>query len=318
MREIGEFVKLYKVKIPFHKHLDYYLGLLRQSAEFSKLDDWLAAFLSMEKNHPSIYKYKQPIFDELKKLITESSQYRAFDSAVVPLSPFTWDQNFSREFNYYISVDLVQANWSTLECFTPQDERVGKYWYRSWENFFESNLGSDHQALILSKSFRQYVLGNLNPNKSMAFQKVFMSDVANVLSQAVDSKIGLNADEIILCLPREKIVDTLHAIRNRLLWIRGGEYDEGFVLGNQFTSVYGYKTTVFSLDGKVKTVYDSAEMDKDFLKEKYKTLVGVPGNEFYMYFKAFILGQEIEERDCLFDMDGRLAKWIELPSVLSR
>ena len=41
-----------------------------------------------------------------------------------------------------------------------------------------------------------------------------------------------------------------------------------------------------------------------------QSLFGVPGNQFFMYYKQHILKRELEERDLLFWCDDRLAKWV--------
>ena len=47
-----------------------------------------------------------------------------------------------------------------------------------------------------------------------------------------------------------------------------------------------------------------------------KSLYKVPGNEFYMYFKRFILLQDFEHRDLLFMENGKIAKWVDFPKSM--
>jgi hypothetical protein len=45
--------------------------------------------------------------------------------------------------------------------------------------------------------------------------------------------------------------------------------------------------------------------------ENYKTLHGVPGNKFYMYFKKYIIDKPLDDRDLIFKLDNELCKWID-------
>ena len=60
-------------------------------------------------------------------------------------------------------------------------------------------------------------------------------------------------------------------------------------------------------EGYRKTVYDVTGAG---LVPRYRTLTRVPGNQFYLYFKEFILEGPFDDRDLYFRHDGRLARWV--------
>jgi hypothetical protein len=71
-------------------------------------------------------------------------------------------------------------------------------------------------------------------------------------------------------------------------------------------------TTVFIMNKISKGIYAKTIffLTNDSLVQSHKTLFGCPGNVYYMNFKKYILEKEVEEKDCLFFLDNRLAKWV--------
>lgn len=69
---------------------------------------------------------------------------------------------------------------------------------------------------------------------------------------------------------------------------------------------------VFKLESLEKNKYIKTHYNVKMggLSENYISLVGIPGNEFFMYFKKYILKEEIDERDLYFIVDKKLAKWV--------
>ena len=59
---------------------------------------------------------------------------------------------------------------------------------------------------------------------------------------------------------------------------------------------------IFSLGGEKTKLEESGK--------SYRKLIGVPGNQFYIYFKKYTLQEPLEERDLFFQQDNQLAKWI--------
>ncbi len=69
--------------------------------------------------------------------------------------------------------------------------------------------------------------------------------------------------------------------------------------------------TVEHVENKSKIIIKNI-VDEKF-KIKYRTLFGVPGNQFYFYYKKYILNEPVEIRDLYFWNDNKLAIWVMDP-----
>ena len=61
----------------------------------------------------------------------------------------------------------------------------------------------------------------------------------------------------------------------------------------------------------MRTELDITHLDHDTLTTKKKILVGVPSNRFYRYLRTHLLREPLQDKDLVFLMDGRKARWLE-------
>jgi hypothetical protein len=276
--------KLYPVKIPVKQHAGYYLEMLSRSPEFNKLPEWIKDCVDFEASQGVDSKHKVmsntvahfldmgvlEMLNEPKLMsgITESSRQNLPSKSLE-----------IREGEVYLSLDIRQANWSVLNYTL----RLG---LPDWETYTSETLGM-HPALVNSKSFRQAVLGNLNPKRQSVLQKEITLKHLDMLKQ--ENVVSMNTEEIIITVKSPEKVDEVL----KMDWILP-------VKGKLFTSshIVNFGETV-----RVDTI-----LNNDF-STKYKKLTAVNGNRFFMHFKTLILNDLIEPRDLLFINDRHLAKW---------
>ncbi len=316
MKSISEFERLYKVNIPFHEEFEYYYQLLIQSKEYS---GWLPVarsnFESLEDHALSIGKtvadYKYNKLNEIVDYIRASDTYQSFQNFDI--------QSLSKQLSYkkdnrskgfhadndestiFLSIDIVSANYSTMKARFNKNNDLCESWIALTEKF------GIHKGLGESKSFRQYVFGNLNPNRNQTLQQNFISGIAKAFDDFVNDDnaktIYVTHDEIITPLSDTKGLRSIsqNQIKN---------FINNHVKNNyEFELPLKYSTFKIERIEDRRKIYIEQHLDESG-SVKHKSLFGVPGPKYYMYFKKYILNQELEDRDLFFENDGSLAKWV--------
>jgi hypothetical protein len=208
--------------------------------------------------------------------------------------------NDFKEGKIYISVDLVEANWSVLKKYViGEDILETMNWYEYTTSRFQL-----HPAVAHSKSFRQYILGNTNPKRLNRLTELAMQKIINTIKEQIPESniVSINSDEIIMEedfllieLPENtnlvdiiKILDTLNLdLETRIKIYTMSEYKNHGELV-RVKNFYNYQ------------MYPS-----------HKELFAVVGTRFYIHYKNLILGEkELDERDLLYMNGGFESKWI--------
>ncbi len=309
IKEITEFAKLFKLNIPVNEHFEYYIQTLSHSFEFrdivalvnnySDFEDWLK-----ENGYNNVGHYKMGYVYELILNHLKSSQAylkcQEFDYSTFKF--YERDLLKIHEGNFMLSLDISSANFQAMKIFDQDNELKS-----SWKELCDSL--KIHPVISSSKSFRQVLFGNLNPKRFQKIQHRNMIMLAEELEKAfsMEEVISISHDEIIMNLGEDQkdahqkanmILKAVESIRAQRL----EKCEPWMGLGSKIFTINKIAKGIY-----VKTIFFLVE---DSIVESYKTLFGCPGNMFYMYFKKHILGKEVEERDCLFSIENRLAKWI--------
>lgn len=295
MRDVGEFAKLYKLKIPVEDHFSYYLDLLARSAEFSALPRQFAAFEALEARLSEKDKTFKSFYHDTLKMLAEHIKKSTAYSQVEQQDLLKLRKLKSHTFQpvpekRYVSIDIRTANWTVLKCY-----ESGPEFPILWEDYCTD------PALGLSKSFRQIVFGNTNPKRFTHIQEHISATLYAIICNEFELA-GASADEIIVAASGANAVQR---------YMDENIYREAF----GFKYPIPFKLTEFTQEKIGKDQYVRNVCANGALL--YKTLLGVPGNMFYMFFKKFILDMPIEERDLLFTQDGLIAKWVSLPSAIT-
>jgi len=110
-----------------------------------------------------------------------------------------------------------------------------------------------------------------------------------------------------LDIPTNKILNALSEGINVL-------NDSVFELGTHFKYNLFVFEAITKKDRGIRTFY-KVNFDKDpkiavGITEICQRLYGVPGNQFYIFFKQHILHEDVQEEDLYFYTENRLAKWV--------
>ena len=144
------------------------------------------------------------------------------------------------------------------------------------------------------------IFGNLNPSRQQNFQA---KEIAKIVKFAetfnlMKDVIYINHDEIIFCIDEDK---------SRFDYLAN-------CLNPSFTDQIKLKFKLFKLNQIESDIFIKFVEKEQFdgIEKEIKTeeLVGVAGNQFYLYFKKHILKEAIKERDLYFINDNKLAKWV--------
>ena len=185
---------------------------------------------------------------------------------------------------YFISYDIPKANYFVLKDFDHENE-----FPETWEIFCYQN--GVPFIFSISKMFRQIVFGNTNPRKFQKIQSEYVDDLITVVGPNIDPELSepsfKSADELIQRYKNEPIQLQLNRTpKHKIFKLTPFEFEH---IERDY-----YVKTIYNMDGY----------------KQYRTLYGVPGSMFYMYFKQNVLGQELDDRDLLFWTEKRLAKWV--------
>jgi len=308
IKEIAEFAKLFKLNIPVEEHFEYYINTLSKSFEFkdivltvnnySEFEDWLK-----ENGYNNVGHYKMGyVYETIKNYLATSEAYKKcqeFDYSQTKF--YTKDHLKMYEGNFMLSLDFSSANFQSMKIFDQNNEMK-----RSW-----IELCADlkiHPVVSFSKSFRQVVFGNLNPKRFQHIQHYHILKLVEDLEKILppDNIIFVSHDELVMNLGDEE-----SAARERMLQIL--EVVQKIQLSRMSNETWmEVKPTIFKMNKISKGIYVKTIFFyvNETIFQAYKTLFGCPGNLYYMNFKKYILEEEVEERDCLFSLDNRIAKWI--------
>lgn len=296
--DINEFCKFFKVHVPVHSEQEYYFEQLKKSNEYFWLTDAILSFQEWEKE---LQEKNLKIGEEKRKylelLISVLKTSRVYNLSLVE------DKNERESFfdlrkenlnRHWFSIDLKSANFTLFKFLDSENELPS-----SWDELLK--LHNIPNVLHKSKSFRQVVFGNIKPKQT---QKLIFSKLTSQIKSRIDTElqcqkncIYLSADEMIYSFESEKEA-------------RYFEYNFPWQVENELNIRLNFSTFFpYKIPGKEFYYANVITRAPERLKQ-FKKLIGVPGNQFYFYFKKFVLNQEVEERDLFFQQDGQLAKWV--------
>lgn len=324
IKDIDEFCRLYKINIPINEEFDYYISTLLKSPEynFEDLEKKINDFAQLEKyaetnNFSSVSKLKMYCLDTLVEYIKATNAYVTLQEKELPkkqLNTKDWTSTVL-DSDMLMSIDFKSANYSVLKTFDNSNELKG-----SWRKLCESLLIPE--ALIESKSFRQIVFGNCSPKKLQTFQHGHIMTITEELKNS-----GIVLDNNLVFVSHDEFIVKICSISDddveeKMLNLK--KHTEKIILDNNINMPIHSKIFALKKIGKNKYIKHNFDLSKgfvadfsrfefpvpEFLSNGYKSLIGVPGNKFYMYFKKHILNEPIEKRDLYFMNDGELASWV--------
>ncbi len=315
MKDIRDFCKLFSINIPVEKHFNYYVKTLIQAGDIS-LEKKLKVYEAFERTVLSAYDEKMRWFGKLTTII-ESTQaytilkdldiqsYNSF-SQVPEYGQFNHIAEYANDKHEFISFDIVSANFQTLKLFDKENE-LGA----SWEDFlFKHEVP---EVFKLSKSFRQYIFGNLNPKRYAKIQSHIMNKLHHYFitnNMEVPPLVMKSNDELIYALPNFNEIN-----KNRPDYLDYFDFSCMFdtdLLNIYYKSRYNEEINFKCTNYTLKSIGKQKYLKTEFVnREEKKSLLGVEGNQFYMYLKKYIIDDHLNNIDKMFTNDGKVAMWLD-------
>lgn len=278
IRDIKGFCKLFDLNIPDYNHFDYYISQLYKLNRYKNIYTLIELYETAEADIDNLFEYRM---DKSKEIIEFLENTRAYNE--LNLDNLIVDLPISKSFQYqpdkkYLSIDMKEANWSILKKYDPDFLNELDISYKDFLSKF-----SIPELFHHSKSFRQFIFGNINPKRQSKAQRVYMEKIIKLINNLELECI--KNDELIYSY--EKYSD----IENEINKIDISEF----------------KIKLFSVDRvedfRIDTIFDSND------NILYQEMIGCNGNMFYLNLKKYILKEKIDVRDLYFRMDGNLAIW---------
>lgn len=261
---------------------------------YDKAFDW-KQFVEMLKG----YKTEEDFFAEYNKLKDDAIQFIKASEAFNALNnePSTTfevkgfnlpDRDTYKEMNVgrkFFSIDMVKANFTSLVYFGHKraEKFVDSFVYADFLRQF-----TDNEYFIRSKYIRQVIFGNCNCKRMIAYEKVMMADLLDMLiSQKIvklEDVYSLRADEI--------IIDVTDFTDDQIRTI------EDFLIENTRTGRIGFPTDFETYvvhkfkneDAYVKMFVDEdatfeiKKVDIEDAPAVYRAMKNMPASELDLYF----------------------------------
>jgi hypothetical protein len=280
MKDIRSFCKLFEINIPEYSQFEYYIDQLSKLDKYKNIKELVEKFRTLESEIDDIYQFKVKKSNDIIEFIKTTRAFSELnDDNLIPDYPTT--KNFVYdESKRYLSIDIKQANWTILKRYDPD---------------FLNELGNSYSELLNkfglpeifqhSKTFRQFIFGNLNPKRQIKAQRVIIEEIIQKFKSYNLEVACIKHDEIIY------VVDDDITLKNIL-----SEIDYNI-----------FKTKIYKVerveDFRINSYYDQSE---NFL---HKELVGCNAHLYYLNLKRFIFREKIDIRDLYFRLDSKLAIW---------
>jgi len=227
--------------------------------------------------------------EEYKAMLADSSPLKDYKPIVGSNELYTEQQDGC----YFISYDMIKANFQALRYINPLIVRCCE----SWEEFVASFTNVKY--LASAKQMRQEVLGKLNGKRLAAIEKYHSNEFAKSLSEMCGDKFTLfsiKTDEIILKFNgTEKEFEAFEVVDDTC---------NGFKFrANKFK--LHMRTFKRPFSDKLINVYEK----EDFLDGHRRILKGVPAAYYPQVYKL-LHGMEINDSDLVYSYEHDLSKFM--------
>lgn len=199
----------------------------------------------------------------------------------------------------YLSIDMKSANFSALHEY--RDDIFGGA--HTWEEFI--SRFTDNKHIINSKYIRQVIMGNLNPKRQTAYEKVLMDKLlTDILHTGVINKkyvAAFLADEIIFDVTdlenRHEVIADIYKISSQVPYMK----TEVFSLHR----IYGH-----GVDGYIKNVFSMSDASRSI---KVKCV----DRDMMAFVARYLLKESVTDFDKMFYYNGLLVKFEQVPEIVT-
>jgi hypothetical protein len=280
MKDIRSFCKLFEINIPEYSQFEYYIDQLSKLDKYKNIKELVEKFRTLESEIDDIYQFKVKKSNDIIEFIKTTRAFSELnDDNLIP--DYSTTKNFVYdESKRYLSIDIKQANWTILKRYDPDFlNELGNSYFELLDKF---GLPEIFQH---SKTFRQFIFGNLNPKRQIKAQRVIIEEIIQKLK---------SYDLEVACIKHDEIIYVV---------------DDDITLENILSEIdYNiFKIKIYRVerveDFRINSYYDQSE---NFL---HKELVGCNAHLYYLNLKRFIFREKIDIRDLYFRLDSKLAIW---------
>lgn len=311
IKDVAEFCKLFRIRIPYEAEFDYYTSVLTQSAEFNYLPALISEFAEFEDSLEggSVSSAKMGVLNQVKNRLASVEGFHHFREYKPGAMGTVKNESDKHQGNFLVSVDIVEANYAVYRAFDLRGELPP-----TWDEFCHNEKVPS--LLARSKSFRQLVFGTIDPRKLHSLQQHLMELIFYAIRTngiPTHHLLSFSGDEILFNLgftQEESIPDYL-LIEDIVDRINSGPWPD--MIPDPFSGKLKLRLGLHKLQTLSKGTYvkEIFKNEGSQFVSQFKTLVGVPGNQYYLYFKKHVAGKPVDERDLFFYSDQRLARWVE-------
>jgi hypothetical protein len=313
VKDVEEFSRLFRVKVPLESQFDYYINLLSRSPEYHWLPQAVKQFKTFEEECGQITpgSTKMQWVLRLKEELLNSEPYRHYCRERPPREMSTVQRLGDHKEHFLFRVDIKASNYSLLSIF----DNGGRALSDSWESFLIKRNAPE--VLHSAKTFRQLIFGYLDSKGFQRHQLVYLDSLFRMTGRAGfrgKDLLVLNGDELIL----DGGPDPAVAVQRFTELCHWCDLAESADSAKDIPQLYRgrLKLSVTLLQMQNLTDLKNAYCVTHFgvtdgkMHEKFKSLHGVPGSLFYRLFREVILNETPEPKDLLFSSENRLARWL--------
>ena len=280
-KERKQFIKDYKLPIPIYKlpYFTYYLEQYNDSHKTKeKYELFINAIKQLKLEDKQLKETSSNIINEVVKRLKEIPEYKEFLSAPInnqkelPNDIQIYKKYDHNDPIYYISVDMITANFTVLKYFNPKIVLNCDTYNDFIKNF------TDIEYFIKSKKYRQVIFGILNAKKIRTMQKFLLGELYDKIKNIVNITGRIETDELIIATTKSnmrdgynkiiKAIDTLPENMKKI-WRVTPTYIQQ--LG---TSTCFIKKTIINLelpyDEKTNVKEEITNIEKDYYAQAYK------------------------------------------------
>lgn len=204
------FVKDYNLPINIFEDdlFEYYLKELDEQYDTIKKYESFKDFLNKYETEEDFFQASTKIIDNILEYVSNKEDYKKLELDrlenlnQVKNYPSKNIYNLENVGNYYISLDLIKANFQALKKYSKKIV----FNCETYEDFISKFTNEDY--LKNSKQIRQVVFGNLLPKKQQIIQKDIMFGIYNtLLENDIKNIVSVMSDEIVIQCENKEDMD---------------------------------------------------------------------------------------------------------------
>lgn len=295
IHDYATFAKLYPARFPVPQHGNYYLSRLLCAVERPELPlayPWLPRalrdFAELEAETGML-----PLGDVVHKFRTKLAQdlaARTVSDHMDPATGFTQKDTVGNFAGRVLGrIDLVSANYSALRKYNSS--------LPSWDDFCGEH--GVPTAIARSKSFRQSVLGLLNPKWQQRVQARAIQGVIDLTAKFLPSF----QNRIVRCSPDEVVFTVEDSRAERWLFDQIAKGCAAERMPARF-ELFTLRRLSFA------KAFTWTNLNSTTLAPVSVQPFMVPGNRFYIWLTRVVYGNEVTDtRDATYLDDGNETRW---------